>query len=272
MVMPKEQTPDFSSEYELTEEQINDYLRNGFIMLRNVLNRDEIGWLRRNALQVINRLNQDLRPHNERYYYGNSLQHTMNSWRRSEQMKQFVFGKRFAQIAARLMKMERVRLNHDCLLVKESGAALTPWHIDQVTWALDTKHTTTMWMPLIDVTEDMGTIIYFTGSHLWEDIRNKPYSILYKEFRGKGVSAVNTGDMNAGDAAFHSGWLLHGAGPNKTQKNREAATIIYYGDTPEAVVVAPEDDEVRFTHMRRYFPGLKPGDRAITKLNPILYP
>jgi len=258
--------------YLLTEEQIDSYRVNGYIRLENVVTSEEISYYRPLFLDVVQRLNNPSRPHNERYFYGTALQHTINTWRRNKAISEFVLAKKYAQIAAQLMGVEKVRLNHDCVLFKEPGAKKTPWHIDQVPWSLETKHTITMWAPLVDVKVDMGTMIYFPGSHHWDDIRQKPLKVLHKEVKDKGLQLVSCGDMKAGDVTFHSGWLLHGAGENRTHKTREVVTIVYYGDTEEAIVVAPEDDETRQSHMRRFFPGLKNGDRAISPLNPVLYP
>ncbi|MGA5691428.1 phytanoyl-CoA dioxygenase family protein [Cytobacillus pseudoceanisediminis] len=263
--------PLFQNAYTLTEEQIEQYQKDGHIRLDAVATTEEIDAYRPHFLDLIKRLNNRGRPHNERFYYEKALQHTMNMWRRSEIIKNFVFAKRFAKIAADLMGVDKVRINHDCALIKEPFSKKTPRHIDQVTWAIDTEKTITMWMPLTEVTEEMGTLTYYTGTHLFPNLRYDPEKHLVKAMRKGGLPTLNYGAMKAGDATFHSGYILHESTPNNTDKTREIMTIIYYGDTEDATIVAPEGDEIRQTHARRYFPGLKHGDHAASTVNPILY-
>src|SRR5436189_133361 len=79
----------------------------------------------------------------------------MNLWEVDESVKKFTLAKRFAKIAADLLGVENVRLYHDQALYKEPGGGFTPWHQDQYYWPLSTTNTVTMWMPLIDITEDL---------------------------------------------------------------------------------------------------------------------
>ena len=62
-----------------------------------------------------------------------------------------MFAPRFAEVAARLLGVEGVRLYHDQGLFKEPGGGPTPWHQDGYYWPLDTERTITLWMPLVDV-------------------------------------------------------------------------------------------------------------------------
>ena len=75
--------------------------------------------------------------------------------------------------------------------------------------------------------------------------------------------------MRAGDASFHSGWTLHSAPGNRTDRTREAMTIIYYADG--AKLLAPDNDN-RQADLDRWHPGQKPGELAASPLNPVLFP
>ncbi|MEL6271673.1 MAG: phytanoyl-CoA dioxygenase family protein, partial [Chloroflexota bacterium] len=174
--------------------------------------------------------------------------------------------------AAALMGVERVRLYHDQALFKEAGGGFTPWHQDQHYWPLATDNTITMWMPLVDVTQDMGTLQFASGSHVEGYLGDMPISdesqakleAFVKE-KGFGLSPIEA--MQAGDATFHSGWALHAAGGNSTESMRSVMTIIYYADGTK---VAPLDNKNRINDRDTWLPGLDEGQLAATELNPVI--
>jgi len=78
-----------------------------------------------------------------------------------------------------------------------------------------------------------------------------------------------TAPVAAGDATFHSGGMIHGAGANRSDRDREVLTIIYYAS--DARVAEPANENQR-VDMQVFLPGTKPGDEARSDLNPVLYP
>src|SRR6185436_17080033 len=113
----------------------------------------------------VKRLNSERRPMEQRDTYGKAFLQTMNLWRHDATLKDFVFARRFAKIAADLMGVPSVRLYHDQALFKEPGGGPTPWHQDEYYWPLDTSNTITMWMPLVDVPREVGSMTFGTGTH-----------------------------------------------------------------------------------------------------------
>ena len=69
-----------------------------------------------------------------------------------------------------------MRLYHDQALCKEAGGGRTPWHQDQFYWPLDTDRTITLWMPLIDVPNEVGSMTFASGSHRLGDLRGRHIS------------------------------------------------------------------------------------------------
>ena len=69
-----------------------------------------------------------------------------------------------------LMGVDGVRLYHDQALYKEPGGGYTPWHQDQTYWPLDTTHTITMWMPLLDIPRKVGSMRFASGSHAFGNL------------------------------------------------------------------------------------------------------
>jgi ectoine hydroxylase-related dioxygenase (phytanoyl-CoA dioxygenase family) len=81
---------------------------------------------------------------------------------------------------------------------------------------------------------------------------------------------ITNASMNAGDATFHGGWTLHTAPPNNTDVMREVMTVIYYEDGVR--VMDNPDNENRRIDLARWLPGAKPGEPAVSPLNPVLLP
>ena len=133
------------------------------------------------------------------------------------------------------MGVEKVRLYHDQALFKEAGGGHTPWHQDQYYWPIDTKNTITMWMPLIDISEEMGMLTFASGSHELGFLGNlaisdKSDDVLGNIVEEKSYPIVRASSMKAGDATFHAGWTLHNAPGNNSSKTREVMTIIFVAD------------------------------------------
>jgi len=251
--------------YELSDSQISEYQKNGFIRLRNVLNGEALEYARRVIGAAVSaKTHQDKRTLNEKSQYEQSfMQCGYLAWD-FPAVKDFVFGKRFAEIAKNLMKVDGIRLWHDQALYKEPGGRITDCHQDESYWPIDSKNTTTMWMALIDVPEERGCMRFIPGSHEWGikeyvDIFEQPHvpESIKEENR---ISLP----LNAGDVTFHSGLTFHEAFPNKTNEMREAMTIIYFED---GVKYTSEDNRSK-NHDSCV--GLNHGDVIDTKFTPRL--
>jgi len=168
--------------------------------------------------------------------------------------------------------VESVRLYHDQALFKEPGGGFTPGHQDQFYWPLDTDRTITLWMPLVQVVPEMGPMVFAEGSH--HDghlgafpIGDESQRIFGELIQKRGFSLGGADRFAAGDASFHSGWTLHSASANPTDRMREVLTIIYFADGAR---VSALDHPNRKFDRDAWLPGCAPGDLAASPLNPIL--
>ena len=130
-----------------------------------------------------------------------------------------------------------------------------------------------MWMPLMDVTAEMGIVEFVNGSHHEGDLKGGAISEASEQklselVDGGDFSTSSYKQFNAGDATFHAGWTLHRAGNNSTQMDRPVMTVIYIAD--ECPVLNLEREEQRLD-LFMYLPGVKEGDSAISLMNPLLW-
>jgi ectoine hydroxylase-related dioxygenase (phytanoyl-CoA dioxygenase family) len=264
----------FDDEVDIAGPLIDAFRRDGHVCIRSLATSQEIAAVRPFIEAAAARRTQGVAPPEERDTYGKAFLQAMNLWRLDDDVRSFVFGRRFAKAAATLLGVQAVRLYHDQALIKEAGGGLTPWHQDQRYWPLDTDRTVTMWMPLVDVPPDVGTMIFASGSHHLGDLSgpvisdesDAVFSAAVRELRFK---EHTHGSLAAGDATFHAGWMLHRAPPNPTSAPRPVMTVIYFADG--ARIIEPTDDFQRFD-LALWLKGLQPGDLAASERNPILWP
>jgi ectoine hydroxylase-related dioxygenase (phytanoyl-CoA dioxygenase family) len=264
--------PDLSSDYAAPPGKIDDFRNNGHTLLRGVAGPGEIAVYGAAIRDAADRCNTETRSMEERDTYGKAFLQIMNLWRQDEAVRRFTLARRFGKIAADLMGVDGVRLYHDQALFKEPHGGPTPWHQDQYYWPLDTNNTVTMWMPLVDVSIEMGALAFASGSgrdgflgHL--DISDKSDQVYDELVRSRGFAYAQEA-MAAGDATFHSGWTLHHAPANQTGAMREVMTVIYIADG--ARISAP-DNPHRENDLKSWMPGLAPGDLVASDLNPLIY-
>jgi len=273
MAATVEQLPILNDVYPLDAGQLDRFASDGHICLRRVCSPDEVAAYRGPFLDTVRQRAKNLVDLAQRDTYGKAFIQIGNLWQESQVLRRFVFAERFARIAAELLGVEAVRLYHDQALYKEPHGGFTPWHQDEHYWPLDTDRTITMWMPLVDVTASMGTMNFASGSHPLGYLGDMPISddserAWAELVRDRGFEVVNHGAMHAGDATFHTGWTLHGAPGNDSDRMREVMTIIYFADGARAI---EPDNFGRKNDLATWLPGCQPGDLAASELNPVLY-
>ena len=129
-----------------------------------------------------------------------------------------------------------------------------------------------MWLPLIDVAEEMGPMIFASGSHHVEALGDLMISErtdlkLAKLIADRGWP-VHSEPLRAGDATFHAGGTLHSAGANRSNKVREILTVIYFASGTRVAQPANENQRV---DLEVFLPGVKPGEEAKSAMNPVLF-
>lgn len=261
-----------SKEYPLTDGQRETFRRDGHIVLRGVCPAEDLARFRPRMLEAVESVMKTKDTQGRTENYAALFTQVSNIWQKHPVAREFILAKRFAKLAADLMGVRSVRLYHDQALVKEPGGKPTPWHQDQFYWPMDTENTVTMWMPLIDVPREMGTMSFASASHKDGLVGKLPISdaadTMLAGFIREKKYPVATSDLKAGDATFHYGLTLHSAHPNSSKSRREVITIIYYEDGAR---INEPDNEYRKVDLAVFFPRQKPGEVAATELNPLLY-
>jgi hypothetical protein len=261
-----------SSDYPLTEAQIREYREKGHLLLRGVCTPEEIAQHREVFRNVIRKHFPNPPEFQDRDIFGRAFLALTNSFLEYPETRPFVFARRFGKLAAQLAGVDAVRIYHNQVFFKEPGGGPTPWHQDHYYWPLDTDRMITIWIPLVDITPEMGSLRFATGSHRYQHADDLGISEEAMEYFDRFIEArglpVETSSMKAGDATFHAGWMLHSALGNSSGTTREAAAISYY---PEGTYVWKDLTPIRLNDLRICMPGVEPGALAAGEKNPLVY-
>ena len=131
-----------------------------------------------------------------------------------------------------------------------------------------------MWMPLVDVPPEIGTMTFASGSHLLADLRGTRISdesqgFFADELRRAGLQLDTHGPLAAGDATFHAGWVVHSrAGqPHRPDAARDDGDLRRRGRRVADVIRPGQqlDHDV-------WVGGLAPGSPLDDRRNPVLWP
>ena len=137
-------------------------------------------------------------------------------------------------------------------------------HQDISYWPVRTPHTITMWMALVDVPVGQGNLYFIPESH--ESGPEEYVDIFKSPHIPESLAQSKQTDvgLKVGDATFHSGRTYHGARENRSDRIREAMTVIYIADGTRF----DASDTRNATHTSCQ--GLNDGDIIDTRFTPRL--
>jgi ectoine hydroxylase-related dioxygenase (phytanoyl-CoA dioxygenase family) len=263
---------DIDSEYRISPEQVARFEKDGYIKLKDVLSPDVLDYYGKEITRMVLLLNTQDKPLEQRTAYGKAFLQIMNLWRKSEVVKEFVFGQRLARIASDLLQTRGVRLYHDQALYKEAGGGYTPWHVDQYYWPLSSEKAVTAWIPLHAVPLENGPLMLSVGSQrimIGRDLEISETSEkkIDEQLKLSNLPIDETA-FDLGEVSFHLGYTFHRAGPNKLPKAREVMTIIYIDR--DMRLVEPKNPSQK-DDWDKWCPGVKVGEIIDSPLNPVIY-
>jgi len=260
------------TEHPLSNVQIEFFKVNGYIKLKNVLSKDEIDYYEKEISNVIFEKNTLHLSMEERNTYQKAFLQIGNLWLKNEIVKQLVFSKRLAKIAADLLEVDGIRLYHDQGLYKEAKGGYTPWHADQYYWPLSTEKTCTVWIPLQETNIEMGPLYFAAKSHLLKAGRELEISddseVKIKDILRKAESEIPEEPFELGEVSYHFGWTFHRAGKNKSDSTRKVMTMIYMD---KDMRLSQPKNKNQILDRDAFCRGIKHNEVIDTKLTPVLF-
>jgi ectoine hydroxylase-related dioxygenase (phytanoyl-CoA dioxygenase family) len=219
----------------VTSEQLEQYKRDGFILIPDVLTPEEVARFGTAVTEGVKWRTKDHDiPMEERSNYQKSFLQCMNLWEDREDVTPLTFHPKICQIAAELMEVDACRVWHDQALFKEAHGRETDPHQDHPYWPIKEVNSVTAWIPFVQSTLANGAMGYLPGSHaigLRKFVNiffGEPEKIL-DEPEFKEITPVFL-EVPPGSVAFHHGLTVHLAGANTTDVDRAVHTIIFFPD------------------------------------------
>eukprot|EP01084_Bolivina_argentea_P055726 102114_1 len=239
----------------LTQKQLDFYNINGYIVIEDALNNiDE--WIRHFDRAVGNRSSKQIFPDNDSPWAQNSIKKDDNDYRKQifthriylsmldSQIKPLVksAGKILGKMASELANIDTVRLWHEEALIKPPMSNQLRFHYDGPSWSFNNDKTLTAWIALDNISYDNGCMWMLPGSH--KIVQSKSKDIKYKsvDFTQMNMSSIINSipelkrikpipiPVKKGSIEFHSAYVVHGSGPNFTNKPRKAFTFAMFPD------------------------------------------
>lgn len=265
--------------YRLSEHQIADFQRDGFVAGIPLLDATQIAALREELAEL-------LEPGHEGHelwyeYHSNEasdpdrvLFHALGAWRIRPAMHDVLWNPAMLVPASQLLAEDSqeaaVRFWHDQLFCKPAhDGGVVAWHQDYSYWTR-TKPIAhlTCWIGLDDSTTENGCVHYVPGSHRWpllpttdlaggmEAIRQALTADQREQFQPVAC------EMKAGEASFHHPLTLHGSYENRSENPRRAVVINLFRDG----VISDQDEP-----MLAGTAAIPRGEKMGGQFHPLLY-
>ncbi len=268
----------------ISEQQIQDYQRDGVIVLRNYFTQP---WLEKLA-SGIERCR--LEPSSRSKIYvddADSSGHLFFDARTVGEIDGFdglMLESPMAEAAGRLMKARYATPFYITVFVRTPGTQQrTPWHQDQPSWSAGGEQGCSMWMSLDPVPAQTG-LEFVRGSHRWKTkySRDPFFQTEYEDGNFPDLQPfpdieshrddydIVSWAMEPGDCVVFHGMLTHGGSGNlPANLGRRTVSVQWLGDDARYRVVPGGDDPNISAEVVKF--GIQPGDPLVSDLCPVVW-
>lgn len=237
-------SPEEWKQYELSDEQIDSFKKNGFLSGVKLLDEEQINVIR----EELGDIADPKHPGHKLFYEFHSnestdpatiLFHALGAWRITKGLHDVLWNPRFLMAASQLLGNVPVRFWHDQIFWKPpKQGGVVAWHQDYSYWTR-TKPVAhlTCWCGLDDATKENGCLQYIPGSHEWGLL---PKPVIAGELQGikeflneeqqQQFNHPRYAEVKAGEAIFHHSLTLHGSGANTSSRPRRAFVLNVFAD------------------------------------------
>ena len=169
---------------------------------------------------------------NESENPGQEVMHALGAWRIAPAFHDLIWNLAITVPASQLLG-GAVRFWHDQLFVKPgTRGGSVAWHQDYSYWTRTQPMAhLTCWIPLDDVDEGSGTVLYVPKSHLWDHLPitglTGNMDAIHEVLTTAQLEAFTPVPMTLrkGEASFHHPLTIHGSPPNTSERPRRAIAL-----------------------------------------------
>lgn len=233
---------------ELGADQIESYRRDGYLVIDDFLDEDELAIWRhafdeavRERLDAARRVasseqaigevpppDEDIRPE----VWPPSLRFVqfMNVWRSHSTMRSLLHDPRIGRMATELAGVDGVRVWYDQTFIKAPWAGATPLHQDNPYWSFTSTDAISLWLALDDVEVSSGALCYLPGTHLdrsWRQAEDVSFDAIFRVHEEWADIEPVFCPVRAGALLWHNGLTVHGSGPNMAPRPRRVMNCAF---------------------------------------------
>jgi len=193
------------------------FQKNGFIILRNYLGREELEVYGRCIEEAIALLEKESGLNAEGLVFHSNL------FRLNNELAQQLSVEKISGLIETVAQAP-VWIRWDQQITKMPGGVEFPWHRDNAYNKLKAEHFQ-CWIPLSDMTPENGALWLLPGSHLWEESEHlKKENHWVADLDDKDAICL---EAQPGDLVLFSSKLFHKTGINRTDGPRVAYVVEY---------------------------------------------
>lgn len=235
-------------QFQPTQEQIESYRRDGFVVIEDFLSPSELEVWRQTTHEAVEQRLDAARTAGRWSQNSATLTNQNNPDDFSAQvftqcvrladthdgMRELMMDERTGELVGTLAGVDGIRIWHDQALFKQPYGNATAWHLDNPYWSFSSPDALSIWVALDDATLENGCLYYLPGTHKTARYENSNIGAnqrdLFKFYpEWLEIQAVAT-PARAGSAVIHNGLCAHGAGANMTRGPRRAMTCAFMPD------------------------------------------
>ena len=239
----------------LTEQQWNDYSRDGYLHLGKIMEPEELEALRRRAddLALGNVKNPDVQMQLDTGGVYEELPQAVRTFERGTRLYRKIQGLETDDLFVRLVKHPLfleicarqygphapISIFRAMVMNKPAGqGTVLPWHQDGGNvWALDRDPLVTIWVALDPATRANGCLEVIPGTHRLGLLSLYGSTVAEEHVRVHcPPERVLPLEVEAGHAVLLHNWLIHRSGVNPTSVPRRAFTVCYMDGRTQSVL------------------------------------
>jgi len=237
----------------LTEQQVEHFVRFGYVILPNAADAGEVGHLREVTEAELTARNKPFELEADVHYPGapssqdaaggQTIRRLLHAYSRHEAYTYWAQKPLITDAVKRLLGMEELFISpnhHNCIMTKQPAfSSKTNWHRDTRYWHFTNKYLINSWLALGDEKAENGGMLILPGSHRWDvDVNALDEAQFLIEDHPSNTGRLTLAkqvDLNAGDCLLFSAHCFHAAGANTTDERKFSLVFTYHGESTEGL-------------------------------------
>ena len=232
----------------LSKQQQNQFIRDGYFVLPNLLDDKELESLRaitndhlQSNVDPFERetdVHYPGAPESEDAPGGGTIRRLLQAYSRHDIYKSRAENPKIIKIVKSLLQAESLYLtpnHHNCVMTKQPEfSSQTNWHRDTRYWHFNNKYLINAWYALGDERSENGGMLVLPGSHRWDvsasALDEEQFLLEGHPSNQARLSLAEQIDLQAGDCLLFSAHCFHAAGANKTSNAKFSLVYTYHSE------------------------------------------